>query len=159
MEDAKKIWDQIEVGKWSEKDLKSLTGLNIGKIKEAKKWMKNNNLIQSYRGRGGYISRLPDAVFPEQESTMTAAEKAAAAREEKRIIKADVARRRQIAQDVIDFVAAQPEAEDSDEISCDYISADNYMAYAWVWHGKSAKGYRIYVDEAQQFVKGINADS
>lgn len=160
-ENAKKIWDNLpkDGSKWSEKDLKSLTGLNIGKIKEAKKWLKNNELIQSYRGRGGYISRLEGAVFPETESTMTAAEKRAGAREEKQILKGEALRRRAIKDAVVEYVAALPEGKGADEIQCDFISQDNYMAYVWVWEAKSAKGYRVYVEDAENYMKGINASN
>jgi DNA-binding transcriptional regulator YhcF (GntR family) len=152
-EDAKKIWDEIEEGKWSEKDLKNLTGLNIGKIKEAKKWMKQHDLIQSYRGRGGYISRKEGAEFPQEENTMTAVEKAAAAREEKRIIKAEAQRRREIAQLVLDYAATLPETEGADKIDLDYITQDNYYCHIWVWRGKKAKGYKVYVEDAEYYMK------
>jgi hypothetical protein len=159
MKEAKKIWEELpeDGSKWSEKDLKSLTGLNIGKIKEAKKWMKEHELIQSYRGRGGYCSRVEGAEFPVEANTMTAAEKRAASQAEKRMVKADIQRRRDIQATVIEYVGQLPEGEGADKIECSYITSDNYMAYVWVWNAKSAIGYKVYVEDAEYYTKGKNA--
>lgn len=155
MENAKKIWDALpeDGSKWSEKDLKNLTGLNIGKIKEAKKWMKEHELIQSYRGRGGYISRLEDAEFPQEENTMTAAEKRAASRAATAAQIREKKDRRELEEKVLAYIKDQPEAKGADQIQLQWVNVQWWdVFYVWIWHGPYAKGYKIYTEDMEGYV-------
>ena len=56
----------FEAPKIGEASVKEVTGLNLGQIKEAKKWLKDNGLIQGHKGRGGYFSIVEGAQWPEE---------------------------------------------------------------------------------------------
>lgn len=149
MENAKKIFDSLEAEtKYSEEDVKSITGLNTGKIKEAKKWMKENNLIESYRGRGGYFSILANAEFPEEEvvNTMSREEKIAAAKEEKKLVSREMEARREQRDKVKEYV--EKEFPDADKVEAFWYGGNlgDYF-YVWVWNGKHAKTYGCYASD------------
>lgn len=150
---AKKIWEALpeDGSKWSEKDIKALTDLNIGKIKDAKKWMKEHELIQSYRGRGGYISRLEGAEFPQEENTMTAGEKRAASKAASKAAQKEQEERRELEAEVLAYVKTLPEAKDADEIQIQWVNLQWWdVFYTWIWHGKSAKGYKVYTEDMRK---------
>jgi len=151
--EAKEIWDVLpeDGSKWSEKDLKKLTDLNIGKIKEAKKWMKDNELIQSYRGRGGYISRLEDAEFPQEENTMSAGEKRSASRAASKAKEKEQAERREVEEKILEHVKSLPEAHEADEIEIAWMDLRYWdVFYAWIWKDGKAKGYKIYTEDINE---------
>lgn len=145
MEIAKQVFDIMpeDGDKLDEKSVKALTGLNLGQVKEAKKWLKENKLIKSYRGRGGYFSILPDATFPVEENTMSAGEKRAASRAESVAKEKEVQQRRDECDRVVEYVASQ--VGEYDEIQAFWIKFD--MWYAWVWHDKRATGYKVYAND------------
>lgn len=152
MDNAKKIFNALTPDvKYGEKEVKDITGLNFGKIKDAKKWLKENNLIQSYRGRGGYFSILPDAQFPqnEVESTMSREEKIAGAKEEKRLTSREMEARRQQRDKVVEY--ASKEFPEADKIEAFWYGGNlgDYF-YIWVWNGKQAKTYGCYASDIEQ---------
>jgi len=151
MEIAKTIFDSLSPGtKYSEKEVKSVTGLNLGKIKDAKKWLKENNLIVSYRGRGGYFSLAEGAVFPEQEvtNTMTREEKIAAAREEKKAVSAAIQARRSQRDRVADYAKSKyPEA---DNVQAYWYGGNDDYFYVYVWKGKTAEVYGCYSTDIEE---------
>jgi DNA-binding GntR family transcriptional regulator len=145
MEIAKQVFDMLpeDGDKLSEKELKALTGLNLGQIKEAKKFLKENGLTNAYRGRGGYVSRIEDAKFPEEPDTMSKAEKIAGARAEKKAISAEINRRKEMRDKVISYGWRKfPEA---DEIQADWQGFDIF--YLWVWKDKRADGYKCFAED------------
>lgn len=129
--------------KLSERELKALTGLNLGQIKEAKKFLKENGLTKAYRGRGGYVSLIEDAKFPVEENTMTAGEKRAAARAESVAKQKEIEQRRSECDKVREYVAS--EIKEFDDIDVFWIQHD--MFYAWVWDHGYAKGYKVFANE------------
>jgi DNA-binding GntR family transcriptional regulator len=145
MEIAKDVFNALpeDGDKLSEKELKALTGLNLGQIKEAKKFLKDNGLTKAYRGRGGYVSRIEGAKFPEEENTMSAGEKRAASRAE------SAAKQREIEQRNADCdrirVHVASEVGEHDNIDVFWIQYD--MFYAWVWNDGYAKGYKVFANE------------
>lgn len=152
MDNAKTIFDALTPEtKYSEQQAKEITGLNVGKIKEAKKWMKENNLIESYRGRGGYFSILASAEFPEQEivNTMSREEKIAAAKEEKKIVSREMEARRQQRDRVTEYVSK--EFPNADKVEAFWYGGNlgDYF-YVWVWNGKQAKTYGCYASDIEQ---------
>ena len=145
MEIAKQVFDIMpeDGDKLDEKSVKALTGLNLGQVKEAKKWLKENKLITSYRGRGGYFSIAEGATFPEEENTMTAGEKRAASRAES-VAKQRERQLREAECDKVRSHAAKHYPE-HDQIDVFWIKFDMY--YAWVWKEGNAKGYKVYANE------------
>lgn len=149
MDNAKKIFENIPHGeKISEAQTKELTGLNLGQIKDAKKWMKENNLIESFRGRGGYYAIIPETEFPEEEKTfveMTQQEKMANAREEKLAKNKEIKARREQKEKVISY--AKKEFPDADDIQAFWYGGKADYFYIWVWNGKRAKTYGCYASD------------
>lgn len=149
MDNAKKIFESIPHGeKISEAQTKELTGLNLGQIKEAKKWMKENKLIESFRGRGGYYAIIPETEFPEEEKTfmeMTQQEKMANAREEKLAKNKEFKIRREQRDKVISY--AQKEFPKADNIQAFWYGGNEDYFYIWVWDGKKAKTYGCYASD------------
>lgn len=145
MEIAKQVFDMLpeDGDKLSEKELKALTGLNLGQVKEAKKFLKDNGLTKAHRGRGGYVSLVDGAKFPVEENTMTAGEKRAAARAESVAKQKEIQHRRDECDRVRDHVAS--ELKEHDDIDVYWIQHDMY--YAWVWNNKYAKGYKVFANE------------
>lgn len=148
MDNAKKIFDTIPHGeKISEAQTKELTGINLGQIKEAKKWMKENGLIESFRGRGGYYAIIPESQFPKDNVfvEMTQQEKMASAREEKLAKNREIQARREQKDKVIKY--AQTEFPDADNIEAFWYGGNEDYFYIWVWDGKHAKTYGCYASE------------
>lgn len=147
MKEAKQIFDALpEDGtKVSEVQIKEITGLNLGKIKDAKKWLKQNNIIQSYRGRGGYFSLTEGASFPQEENTMTKEEKIAASREEKKIKTREIQNRRNQQEKIKSYAFEQfPEA---DEVNVFWFGNTEDRFYVWVWKDKKADTYSCYASD------------
>ena len=130
--------------KLSEKELKALTGLNIGQVKEAKKFLKEHELTKAYRGRGGYVSLVEGAAFPVEENTMSAGEKRAASRAESKAKQKELEQREADCDKVREYVASEIGSA-HDEIDVFWIKYD--MHYAWVWIDGNAKGYKVYANE------------
>jgi uncharacterized protein YifE (UPF0438 family) len=151
MDNAKTIFDKIPHGeKINEAQTKDLTGLNLGKIKEAKKWMKENGLIESFRGRGGYFAIIAGSEFPKGEEVfveMTQQEKMAAAKEEKRAKNTEVKIRREQRDKVLSY--AKKEFPEADDIQAFWYGGKDDYFYIWVWNGKKAKTYGCYASEVE----------
>ena len=148
MDKAKKIFDTIPHGeKISEAHTKELTGLNLGQIKDAKKWLKENDLIESFRGRGGYYAIIPDSEFPKDDLfvEMTQQEKMARAREEKLAKNKEIQARREQKDKVISY--AQKEFPEADNIEAFWYGGSGDYFYIWVWKGKHAKTYGCYASD------------
>lgn len=150
MNNAKKIFEEISHGeKISEASVKEITGLNLGQIKEAKKWMKENELIQSFRGRGGYFLILEGKEFPQDETfvEMTQQQKMAAAREEKLEKNREVKARREQLAKVLAYAEKQfPEA---DKVEAFWYGGNDDYFYIWVWNGKKAGTYGCYASDIE----------
>lgn len=148
MESAKTIFDALpeDGDKLSEKQLKQLTGLNLGEIKDAKKWMKEAGLTKAYRGRGGYVSLVEGAEFPVEENTMSSGEKRAASRAASKADEKEKAERRAIEEKVLAYVKKQPEADKADEIQIEWVNLKWWdVFYAFIWKDGFAKGYKVYL--------------
>jgi DNA-binding GntR family transcriptional regulator len=150
MEIAKQVFDMLpeDGDKLSEKELKALTDLNLGQIKEAKKFLKENGLTKAYKGRGGYVSLVEGAKFPEEENTMSAGEKRAASRAATKAKEKERAERREVEEKVLAYVEKLPEAEKADEIQIEWVNLKWWdVFYAWIWHDGKAKGYKVYTED------------
>lgn len=148
MENAKKIFESLDPEqKYSEQEVKDITGLNLGKIKDAKKWLKENNLITSYRGRGGYFSLIGGVQFPEPEivNTMSREEKIAAAKEEKAAKSKELRARREQRDKVIQY--AETQFPDADKVEAFWYGGNEDYFYIWVWNGKQANVYGTYASD------------
>jgi hypothetical protein len=148
MENAKTIFESLAPDqKYSEQQVKDITGLNLGKIKEAKKWLKENSLINSYKGRGGYFSIIEDTEFPEPEvtNTMTREEKIAAAKEEKAANSKELRARRQQRDKVIQY--AETQFPGADKIEAYWYGGNGDYFYVWVWNGKKADVFGGYASD------------
>jgi hypothetical protein len=147
MKEAKQIFEALpkDGSKVSEAEIKKITGLNLGKIKDAKKWLKQNDIIQSYRGRGGYFSLPEGASFPEEENTMSTEEKIAATREEKKIKKRETQNRRNQQEKIKRYVSEQ--FPDSDHIEVFWFGNTEDKFYVWVWKDKEADTYSCYASD------------
>lgn len=150
MELAKQVFEAAQgQGKIGEVQISNLTGLNKSKIKEAKAWLKEKDLIESFRGRGGYFRVIDDAVFPEIiEDTMTAAEKRAASIQEKKELTAEQERRRSEMESVRLYVEGLTEAAGCDKVEVQFSQEGIY--YAWIWRDGYADGYRVYFEDIER---------
>ena len=145
MEIAKQVFDMLpeDGDKLSEKELKALTDLNLGQIKEAKKFLKEHGLTKAYRGRGGYISLVEGAEFPVEENTMSAGEKRAASRAASVAKQKEIEQRNSDCDRVRGHVASEIGAHDSIDVF--WIKFD--MFYAWVWIDGYANGYKVFAND------------
>lgn len=151
MNNAKKIFENIQHGeKISEAKVKEITGLNLGQIKEAKKWMKENQIIESFRGRGGYFAIIAGVEFPKEEEVfmeMSQQEKMASAREEKLAKNREIKARREQRDKVLSY--AQKEFPEADELEAYWYGGKEDYFYIWVWNGKKAKTYGCYASDIE----------
>lgn len=147
---AKEIFENIAHGeKISEASVKEKTGLNLGQIKDAKKWLKENDLIESFRGRGGYFLIKEGMQFPVDEtfSEMSKQEKIAAAKAEKLEKNREIKARREQKEKVIAY--AKSEFPDADAVQAFWYGGTGDYFYIWVWNGKSAKTYGCYASDIE----------
>lgn len=137
--------------KINEVTVKELTGLNLGQIKEAKKWLKDKGLIQSFRGRGGYFSVIDGAVWPEEEKAvnkLSKSENLAAAREAKKAKHRELAEfeshRERIRAHVRKEVETLSEVPDED-FDFNWCGEDEYIVV--VWRQGTGSRYRCFANE------------
>ena len=129
--------------------VKEITGLNLGQIKEAKKWLKNNGLIQGHKGRGGYFSVVEGAKWPEEAvNKLSRSESLEAAREAKKAKSRELtefaAHRQAIRDHIRSEVEELSEVPDKD-FDFNWCGFDEYIVV--VWKNGYGSRYRCFANE------------
>jgi hypothetical protein len=135
--------------KIGEATIKEVTGLNLGQIKDAKKWLKGHGLIQGHKGRGGYISVVEGAEWPEEAVTkLSRSEHLEAAREAKKAKSRELtefATHRQVIRDHIRAEVSDLSEVPDKDFDFNWCGLDEYIVV--VWKNGSGIRYRCYADE------------
>lgn len=136
-------------GKISEAMIKEKTGLNLGQIKEAKKWLKGNGLIEGHKGRGGYFSVVEGAKWPEEAvAKLSKSESLEAAREAKKAKSRELsefAGHRQTIRDHIRQEVDEFSDVPDEDFDFNWCGFDEYIVV--VWKNGIGSRYRCFANE------------
>lgn len=144
--DAAANYDKPKIG---EAAVKEITGLNLGQIKEAKKWLKDNGLIQGHKGRGGYFSVVESAQWPEEAvNKLSRSEALEAAREAKQAKSRELtefAAHRQVIRDHVRSEVSDLSDVPDDDFDFNWCGLDEYIVV--VWKNGIGNRYRCFANE------------
>lgn len=139
----------FEASKIGEASVKEVTGLNLGQIKEAKKWLKDNGLIQGHKGRGGYFSIVEGAQWPEEAvNKLSRSESLKAAREAKQAKSRELtefATHRKVIRDHIRKEAPELSDVPDEDFDFNWCGFDEYVVV--VWRNGIGSRYRCFANE------------
>ena len=139
----------FDAPKVGEASIKEITGLNLGQIKEAKKWLKANGLIKGHKGRGGYFSVVEGAAWPEEVVTkLSRSESLEAAREAKQAKSRELtefAGHRKTIRDYIRKEESEFSNVPDDDFDFNWCGFDEYIVV--VWKNGVGTRYRCFANE------------
>jgi len=138
--------------KISEKSIKESTSLSVTQIKESKKWLKDNGLTETYRGRGGYVSRVEGKAFPESVVKSTVEERLAVAREVKKERSLSRNKTANAHESIRNYVRSEvSEYADVEDRDFDFniVGEDEYLVV--VYKNGFGKKYIVHLDDAKGF--------